>query len=224
MKKSFFGLIVFAIFMPFLAYGQAVNWDKSITQQLAAAMKADAMENYGEAFPIFKKLADLGEPMSQYYVGNYYLQGLGIDRNDQQAFEWFSKAADVNYPQALLATGKMLIAGIGIQKNLAAGITNLMAAGYYGNEEGLALSCIAYNLYLKDAYSGYYWCLLSSRHLSHQPKLDSKVADMMRDLEVKLKAGQIQSITANANDWQPKAWEYPTNFLSGFEEEEKENR
>ncbi|MBL0338485.1 MAG: hypothetical protein IPP67_04775 [Rhodospirillaceae bacterium] len=30
---------------------------KSITQQLAAAMKADAMENYGEAFPIFQKLA-----------------------------------------------------------------------------------------------------------------------------------------------------------------------
>ena len=57
MRKRFFALIVFAIFMPFLAYGQAVNWDQSITQQLAAAMKADAMENYGEAFPIFQKLA-----------------------------------------------------------------------------------------------------------------------------------------------------------------------
>ncbi len=37
MRKSFFGLIAFAMVLPFLAYGQAVNWDQSITQQFAAA-------------------------------------------------------------------------------------------------------------------------------------------------------------------------------------------
>ncbi|HMS45142.1 MAG TPA: tetratricopeptide repeat protein, partial [Alphaproteobacteria bacterium] len=185
----------------------------SVLIQLADAMKIEATGNYKEAFQIFKKLADIGDPTGQYRVGFYYWQGLGVEQDNHQAFEWFNKAAETNYPSALVARGKMLITGSGTPKDPIEGVVSLMAASTFGEKEGLALTCLAYDQYLKDPYNSYYWCLLSSKHLSNRPGLNDKVADLLLNLQAKLTDVQIQSIQAKVMNWHPVEWQYPTNLF-----------
>lgn len=226
--KSFLQQKEIPIFIPFVTDRQMINpLPSAVQQQLETALRVKERGNWEQSFQILKKLADRGDPISQYYVAMHYAGGMNVAPvimnyrdttsgapDDKQAFEWFSKSAASSYPPALVEKGRMLIMGSGTPKDRDQGIKSMMAAATYGSEEGLLFTCLANEQYLKDVHNTYYWCLLSSRHPDRQqPDFDTMMAMIIRALEAKLRTGEIQSITEKANSWKPKVWEYPTNLL-----------
>ena len=59
----------------------------------AEANAALASKDYVTAFPKFLTLAQQGNAMAQYNVGALYLNGQGIQKDEQQAYDWFAKSA-----------------------------------------------------------------------------------------------------------------------------------
>jgi len=63
---------------------------KSLLEEANAAL---AQKDYNTAFPKFLTLAQQGNASAQYNVGAFYLNGLGVQKDEKQAYEWFAKSA-----------------------------------------------------------------------------------------------------------------------------------
>ena len=77
-----------------------------------------------EAVRWFRKAADQEEEEAQFYLGQAYLNGLGVDKDDGVAFMWFSRSAEQDYPEAQLPLDAVLLrargsSGFGPRPNLA---------------------------------------------------------------------------------------------------------
>jgi TPR repeat protein len=85
----------------------AINELNNIQQQVennalfAEANAALAGKDYFTAFPKFLTLAEQGNAIAQYNVGTFYLNGLGIPKDEKQAYDWFEKSAAQGYALAL---------------------------------------------------------------------------------------------------------------------------
>lgn len=53
-----------------------------------------------EAFEAAMKVAAEGDPLAQYFVGHYYLTGVGTEASAEKAAQWFQKAMDAGYAPA----------------------------------------------------------------------------------------------------------------------------
>ncbi len=53
-----------------------------------------------EAFEVAEKIAREGDAMAQYFLGQYYLNGIGVNPSEAQAAEWLQQAADAGYLRA----------------------------------------------------------------------------------------------------------------------------
>lgn len=61
--------------------------------QLDRGMSALKSQNYGEAMKALKPLAELGDSMPQYLLGQMFAFGWSAKRDDEQAMYWFRRAA-----------------------------------------------------------------------------------------------------------------------------------
>jgi TPR repeat protein len=61
------------------------------------AAAAYGKKNYGEALEKFQRLACAGDKPSQAAVGEMYLTGKGVTRNDLTGYEWFKVASEFNF-------------------------------------------------------------------------------------------------------------------------------
>ena len=75
-------------------------------------------QDYELAREAFKKAADDGYAMAQYYLGMLYENGLGMDRDHATAYEWYKKAADQNYAPALNQIGYLYYNGYGVDADM----------------------------------------------------------------------------------------------------------
>lgn len=73
--------------------------------------------DYIKAFNIYTKLAQSGNVIAEYELGNCYENGMGTIVDYKQAIIWYEKAASKNYPQALNALGLLYRKGIGVEEN-----------------------------------------------------------------------------------------------------------
>lgn len=108
-------------------------------------------ETKESAFDWFKQAAEENEEAeAQYYVGYCYLEGFGVDKDEEEAAEWFEKAADQGYVTAQVTLGWQYMTGTGVDEDkerafelfdLAANQNNAQAQFYmgwcYGNGEGI---------------------------------------------------------------------------------------
>ncbi|XP_066487674.1 sel1-repeat-containing protein YbeT-like [Tiliqua scincoides] len=86
-------------------------------------------------FHVAHMYAHLGYPNAQHIVGQRYLKGAGVGKNEDKAMEWFRQAAEKGHPHASfnLAVGKL--------KNMTAVLEEgeveklLKAAAGYGLKE-----------------------------------------------------------------------------------------
>lgn len=71
-------------------------------------------QRYAQAFAEFKPLADTGDFRSQYYVGYLYLNGYGVEQDNQKALSYLQQSVAQNYDLAealmgfLYAEGKVI--------------------------------------------------------------------------------------------------------------------
>jgi serine/threonine protein kinase/TPR repeat protein len=89
----------------------------SPAELVANADRAYARGSYIESAAVLKPLAERGNSKAQVRLGDLYLQGEGVERNDQEAVRLFRKAADQGDNDAQLRLGDMYAKGRGVPQN-----------------------------------------------------------------------------------------------------------
>ena len=97
------------------------------TQQIA--MGADAQtdyetglryynsQDYAEALKWFRKSADQGDSMSQYFLASIYYSGQSVTQDYTEAAKWYRKSSDQGNPFAQISLGWMYYLGHGVPQN-----------------------------------------------------------------------------------------------------------
>lgn len=81
----------------------------ALADDLNAAQKAVRMQQFKQAFTLFRQAADTGNPEAQYQLGNLYLQGRGTAKDENAAMRWFELAADKAHPGAQYGLAQLLL-------------------------------------------------------------------------------------------------------------------
>ena len=53
--------------------------------------------NYIKAVELYKKAANMGDESAQYYLGNAYEEGIGVEKDYEEAIKWYKKSANQGY-------------------------------------------------------------------------------------------------------------------------------
>ena len=101
--------------------GSVQNSSTSASAQSQNVMNGKkALENndYDSAFQYFLKASILGEAEGQYYLGELYFYGQGVERDYDMAFSLYQKAALQNYPTAQNDLGYCYKNGVGTKQDI----------------------------------------------------------------------------------------------------------
>ena len=94
-------------------------------------------ENYTEAFSYLKQASSIGSVQAMYWLGRFYLEGKGIDRNPTKAYEYFSEAGEKGYPKALYELGMFYLNGQVVEKYLSKAEKYIKEAAQKGDQRAL---------------------------------------------------------------------------------------
>ena len=78
-------------------------------------------KDYNAAHAEFRKAAEQGHTGAQYFLGEMYRRGRGVERNRMEAVSWYRKAADQGNARAQFRLGLMYRRGHGVDKDSAEG-------------------------------------------------------------------------------------------------------
>jgi len=88
---------------------------RNISASERALLEAESGERgYATAIPIYRMLADQGDPYAQRALGIMYDMGQGVSQNYVEAMKWFRKAADRGDVDAQNSLGLMYAQGQGV--------------------------------------------------------------------------------------------------------------
>lgn len=94
-------------------------------------------DNYTEAFSYLKQASSIGSVQAMYWLGRFYLEGKGIDRNPTKAYEYFSEAGEKGYPKALYELGMFYLNGQVVEKDLSKAEKYIKEAAQKGDQRAL---------------------------------------------------------------------------------------
>lgn len=100
-----------------------------------AAFGAYQRGYYLSALRIAEPLAHLGDAAAQTLMGELYLRGLGVKRNDEEAARWYRLASEAGVSEAQFRYAVMLIEGEGVAADPAAARELMHRAADGGNPE-----------------------------------------------------------------------------------------
>jgi TPR repeat protein len=98
-----------------LDYGKADKGQPDETYQEAIKLIDD--KKYTQAFSLLKPAAASGLPYCQSLLGYLYMNGFGVQRNDEEAVEWFQKSADQGCAKGQNNLGAMYYRGSGVAQD-----------------------------------------------------------------------------------------------------------
>ena len=88
-----------------------------------------------EDINVTQTLATQGDKISQSSLGLMYVNGQGVEQNEQKAFEWFSKAATQGDVGSQYSLGIMYDNGYGTAKNTVLAKEWYLKAANNGNDQ-----------------------------------------------------------------------------------------
>jgi TPR repeat protein len=100
--------------------------EKSPADPLVEADRAIEARRFADALAILRPLADTGNARAQARLGDAYMQGQGIPRDDAAAGRWYERAALQGDPGAQVKLAAMYVNGNGVLRN------NNLAYVWYG--------------------------------------------------------------------------------------------
>lgn len=86
-------------------------------ETVASAERFAARGRYNEAAAILKPLAEQDDARAQFRLGEMYLEGIGVERNEQEGLRLVRKAATLGDSDAQLRMGEMYFRGRGVPQN-----------------------------------------------------------------------------------------------------------
>lgn len=75
---------------------------------LAAARKAIRLQQFTQAASHYRSSAEAGNSEAQFQLGNLYLLGRGVTKDEKQALHWLEQSASQNHPGAQFALSQQL--------------------------------------------------------------------------------------------------------------------
>lgn len=75
---------------------------------LVAASKAIRQQQFSQAAALYRSSAETGNSEAQYQLGNMYLLGRGVPKDEKQAAHWLEQAAGQNHAGAQFALSQLL--------------------------------------------------------------------------------------------------------------------
>ncbi|MFZ4763039.1 MAG: hypothetical protein ACOYK8_09515 [Alphaproteobacteria bacterium] len=98
-------------------------------------LKALEKDDPNAALGYFQQGAESGEAESAFRLGQFYLDGQNIEKNEAEAAGWLRQAAESNHAGAALALSRLFIAGKGVRKDVEEGARWLTMSALAGNQE-----------------------------------------------------------------------------------------
>lgn len=86
-------------------------------EELERAVSLVEDGKYSEAFALFQKMAETGDPEAQHNLALLYRTGKGVEKNLNLSGQWFRKAADQGVSDAQYYLGHMYDTGEGVDQN-----------------------------------------------------------------------------------------------------------
>src|SRR5690242_7922357 len=83
----------------------------------AATNPAVVASNFQQAVTIWEKAAEQGSDKAQFYLGDCYENGHGVDRDVTNAANWYKKASEQGNPDAQCRLGECYEKGSGVEQN-----------------------------------------------------------------------------------------------------------
>lgn len=77
--------------------------------------------DYAVALENLKPAADADDAIAQFYLGEMYLRGKGVDLDFEQAAAWYEKAATNGHADAQAAIGSLEMLGLGVPRHPTSG-------------------------------------------------------------------------------------------------------
>jgi TPR repeat protein len=96
----------------------ALSGSMVAAQDIYKGSAAYVTGDYTTALKEFLPLADQGNVIAQYNLGNMYSDGQGVPKDDAEAVRWYRLAADQGYANAQYNLGFMYKNGTGVLKDL----------------------------------------------------------------------------------------------------------
>ena len=95
--------------------------------------------NYEQAMYWYKRASEHGDSSATYHVGEMYLNGQGVIKDESQAFNWFKKAKEQGSVYGEYLLGKCYLEGTGVVQDKNKGIELYRSAAKYDSDAQYAL-------------------------------------------------------------------------------------
>ena len=110
----------------------------SVDELIKLAFQHKSSQDFNKAFECFQLAANMGNPVAQYELGNFYVEGNCVEGNEELSTYWYNKSFE------------------GLKRSVDNGDINAMSMYYYGNCYycGIGVECNdkeAFKWYLKAA-------------------------------------------------------------------------
>lgn len=170
--------------------------------QLRDAQAAYDRGRYAAALELWQPLAEEGNPDAQTGLGNLYLGGYGVARDEAAAMAWFRKAADQGHADGQLSLGGLYYA----RKEYAMAASWYRRAAEQGNAvaqirlarqyaEGVGLS--------RDFVQAFKWFTVAALRGSDS-YVRTNAAKGRDDTAIKMTPAQVSEAERLAREWTPK--------------------
>ncbi len=105
--------IYFFFFFAFGIYASAFNISVNVEKALGAMQSGDIQNSVQQ----LNRSAMMNDVIAQFYMGQCYEYGIGVEANPQMAFNMYRRAAERGLPQAMLSLIRCYETGIGVPSN-----------------------------------------------------------------------------------------------------------
>jgi TPR repeat protein len=89
-----------------------------LVESFEDAIEAHDRGDYEHALRIWRSLADQGNAMAQFNIGQMYAKGRGVSQDYVEAVRWYRRAADQGLALAQFNLGSRLAQGMGVPQDL----------------------------------------------------------------------------------------------------------
>ncbi len=96
-------------------------WSSIVRADLQDGINAYFDGDYAAALQNLKPEAEADDVIAQYFLGEMYLQGKGVDQDFEQAVAWYERAALNGHPDAQAALGSLEMLGLGVPRHPTSG-------------------------------------------------------------------------------------------------------
>jgi TPR repeat protein len=204
-----------------LSFGRATSQDDAMGEYyLSRAYQVGQgvlSRDYTHANDLLSRSSAQGFAKAQVALGENFLNGVGIRKDDESAAKLFRDAAQQDEPQGMYDFGAALADGTGVAKDTAQAASWFERAAQYGQPR--AMQRLAGLLYAANASAGdrakaYYWAQLAVRYYRPGDADDAtNIAEirsgLLPTLEKIVPLQTRQKLDADVIAFRPKVWFVP---------------